>query len=135
MVHTDYTFQNLFLLKLLVKCCTPGTEKNCPIMVWFHPGDFSSQDGSPQKFGPQLFMENNEVVLVSINYRLGPWGFLSMETEEAPGNLGLRHSSSFTQKFIHFAIILLKSEQKEKKMGHVQKLAISKKSTFFVLSL
>merc|ERR1712001_486882 len=62
-------------------------------MVWFHPGDFSSQDGSPQKFGPQLFMEHKEIILVSINYRLGPWGFLSMETEEAPGNLGLRDQS------------------------------------------
>ena len=54
---------------ILVKCCGHEIEENCPIMVWFHPGDFSSQDGSPQKFGPQLFMEYKEVVLVSINYR------------------------------------------------------------------
>ena len=67
-VNNQICAQNLILVKLLVKCCTPGTEKNCPIMVWFHPGDFSSQDGSPQKFGPQLFMENNEIVLVSINF-------------------------------------------------------------------
>ena len=29
------------------------------------------------------------MVLVSLNYRLGILGFLSMETDEAPGNLGL----------------------------------------------
>ena len=62
-------------------------------MVWFHPGDYISQDGSPRKFGPQLFMEQKSVVLVSVNYRLGPLGFLSTETEEAPGNLGLRDQS------------------------------------------
>jgi len=76
-----------------LKCCGHEIEENCPIMVWFHPGDFLSQDGSPQKFGPQLFMEYKEVVLVSINYRLGPFGFLTTETEEAPGNLGLRDQS------------------------------------------
>ena len=81
LVFTPLAFSNLptALLKhlmtlipiyfILVKCCGHEIEKNCPIMVWFHPGDFSSQDGSPLKFGPQLFMEYKEVVLVSINYR------------------------------------------------------------------
>ena len=64
----------------------------CSVMTWIHPGDFQSQDGSPQTFGPQLFM-NHDVVLVSINYRLGPFGFLSMSSDEAPGNLGLRDQS------------------------------------------
>ena len=30
---------------------------------------------------------DREVVIVSINYRLGPIGFLSMGTEEVPGKL------------------------------------------------
>lgn len=30
-----------------------------------------------------------QVVLVTLNYRLGVLGFLSLDTEEAPGNLGL----------------------------------------------
>merc|ERR1712223_776641 len=34
-------------------------------------------------------MEKN-VILVAINYRLGPLGFLSMGTEDVPGNAGLR---------------------------------------------
>ena len=76
------------LTHFLVECCG-GSETQCPIMVWFHPGDFLTQDGSYKKFGPQMFMEKN-VVLISINYRLGPLGFLSLENEEAPGNLGLK---------------------------------------------
>ena len=29
------------------------------------------------------------VVLVTVNYRLGPFGFLSLENEDIPGNMGL----------------------------------------------
>ena len=37
-------------------------------------------------------MDRN-VVIVTINYRLGPLGFLSMGNEEVPGNAGLRDQS------------------------------------------
>merc|ERR550539_872103 len=35
---------------------------------------------------------DHEVVLVSVNYRLGIFGFLSLETEEAPGNLWIKRN-------------------------------------------
>lgn len=65
---------------------------SCPVMMWLHPTSSNLmrfQDGSSSNFGPQLFMDHN-VVLVSVNYRLGPFGFLTMEDDLAPGNLGLR---------------------------------------------
>ena len=39
-------------------------------------------------YGPQVLLDR-DVVLVGVNYRLGPLGWLSLETDEAPGNLGL----------------------------------------------
>ncbi len=33
---------------------------------------------------------DEDIVLVTLNYRLGPVGFLTFESELAPGNLGLR---------------------------------------------
>ena len=57
-------------------------------MVWLHGGAFQVSSGSPASFGPKLFMDF-DVILVSINYRLGPLGFLSLEDDQAPGNLGL----------------------------------------------
>ena len=57
-------------------------------MVWIHGGAFVSGSGTFWDYGPQYFMEAG-VIIVTINYRLGPLGFLSTATEELPGNLGL----------------------------------------------
>jgi carboxylesterase type B len=80
------------LNQLSVKCCgqqQQQQQQQCSLMTWLHPGNFVAQDASPQKFGPQLWMDHG-VVLVTVNYRLGPLGFLTLETNDLPGNLGLR---------------------------------------------
>ena len=51
-----------------------------PVMVWIHGGGFLSGDGRPTSFGPQYFMAH-EVIIITINYRLGPLGYLSLGTE------------------------------------------------------
>ena len=38
-------------------------------------------------------MDTQSVVIVTINYRLGPFGFLSLGNEDVPGNAGLRDQS------------------------------------------
>ena len=58
-----------------------------PVMVWLHGGGFMSGDGTPQSFGPQYWMGHG-VIIVTINYRLGPLGYLSLGLEEVPGNMG-----------------------------------------------
>ena len=59
-----------------------------PVMVFIHGGGFVSGTGDSTFAGPSFFMDK-DVVLVSVSYRLGVLGFLSLQTEEAPGNLGL----------------------------------------------
>lgn len=66
------------------------TEQNFqlkPVIVYIHGGGFDS--GSSIEHGPEYLMER-EVVLVTINYRLGAFGFLALEKWEAPGNQGLK---------------------------------------------
>jgi len=59
-----------------------------PVAVWLHGGAFMFGSGSACWFGPQFWMVH-EVILVTLNYRLGPLGFLSLGNEEIPGNAGM----------------------------------------------
>lgn len=58
-------------------------------MVFVHGGAFFLGDGGKIFYGPQ-FLLNNDVILVTFNYRLGVLGFLCLGIEEAPGNAGLK---------------------------------------------
>ena len=59
-----------------------------PVIVYIHGGAFVVGSCEAMLYGPQVLLDR-EVVMVGINYRLGALGFLSLETDEAPGNLGL----------------------------------------------
>ncbi|XP_046631305.1 cholinesterase 1-like isoform X3 [Daphnia pulicaria] len=57
-----------------------------PVMVWIHGGAFSL--GHALEYLPNRYMEH-DIVLVAIQYRLGPLGFLSFDTDDVPGNAGM----------------------------------------------
>merc|ERR1711881_501308 len=57
------------------------------VMLWIHGGGFTTGSGSD--YDPVYFMEK-DVVVVTINYRLGALGFLTLGNDLASGNLGLR---------------------------------------------
>mgnify|MGYP001959210082 CR=1 FL=1 len=69
-------------------------SKSKPVMVWFHGGGHTSGWGHGEIFDGTRLAEQG-VVVVTINYRLGPWGFLAHPelTEESEqnssGNYGL----------------------------------------------
>ncbi|HTV18856.1 MAG TPA: carboxylesterase family protein [Polyangiaceae bacterium] len=63
-----------------------------PVMVWIHGGSFVSGAGSI--YDPRRLVESGEVIVVTINYRLGMLGFLahpalSAESSQASGDYGL----------------------------------------------
>lgn len=45
-----------------------------PVMVYIHGGGFFEGSGDTNLYGPDFFMRNGNVILVTINYRLGPLG-------------------------------------------------------------
>ncbi|XP_063218438.1 uncharacterized protein LOC134528616 [Bacillus rossius redtenbacheri] len=60
-----------------------------PVMVWIHGGKFSMGSGNCNMFGPDFLVAQN-VVVVTINYRLGALGFLYLEGADVTGNNGFR---------------------------------------------
>lgn len=58
-----------------------------PVLVFIHGGFFMS--GSGGYYGPRYLMDH-DIILVTFNYRLGPFGFLSTEDLHAPGNAGMK---------------------------------------------
>jgi len=57
--------------------------------VWIHGGSLITGSNRYPETGPQHFMDR-DVLVVTVNYRLGPLGFLSLGNEQVPGNTGLR---------------------------------------------
>ncbi|XP_063921236.1 juvenile hormone esterase-like [Zophobas morio] len=62
-----------------------------PVMVWIHGGGFVCGSNNSEIYGPE-FLITEKVVIVSINYRLGLLGFLSLNDPSAgvPGNTGFK---------------------------------------------
>lgn len=68
----------------------PCDDKNkLPVMVWIHGGGFTCGNGNRSMYGPDYLVPKG-VIQVNINYRLGPFGFLSLNTPEYAGNNGLK---------------------------------------------
>jgi para-nitrobenzyl esterase len=67
----------------------PNPE-NSPVMVWIHGGGFQNGSSRSVIYDGQALAEMTNTVVVSINYRLGPLGFLAHPAlGEGSGNYGL----------------------------------------------
>jgi para-nitrobenzyl esterase len=70
----------------------PGSGR--PVMVWIHGGGFTGGSGSVFLYRGGALVRNGDVVVVTINYRLGALGFLGSRELEDPdqlvGNWGLQ---------------------------------------------
>ncbi|XP_049938802.1 cholinesterase 1-like [Schistocerca serialis cubense] len=73
---------------LYLNVYAPATASGpLPVMVYIHGGAFKT--GSSSGATPHYFVEKG-VLLVSIAYRLGALGFLSLQNEDIPGNAGFK---------------------------------------------
>ncbi|KAF1926461.1 alpha/beta-hydrolase [Didymella exigua CBS 183.55] len=64
--------------------------KKKPVMVWIYGGGFVSGSASDTTFDGGAMASRGDVVLVTINYRLGNFGFLALEGTPLTGNYGLK---------------------------------------------
>ncbi|XP_055856128.1 glutactin-like [Episyrphus balteatus] len=71
---------------LTMTITTPNITGNYPVLVYIHgEGLF---DGRNNEAPPEYLLEK-DIVLVTPQYRLGPFGFLSTLSEDIPGNVGV----------------------------------------------
>ncbi|TNN09964.1 Acetylcholinesterase isoform 1 [Schistosoma japonicum] len=66
-----------------------GPKGGRPVMVWIHGGSLIRGSSSTEMYNGAYLAGKMNIVVVSIQYRLGPLGFLYLGNSEIPGNQGL----------------------------------------------
>ncbi|GMS94235.1 hypothetical protein PENTCL1PPCAC_16410, partial [Pristionchus entomophagus] len=75
---------------LYLNVFTPEVTGKYPVMVWIHGGAFIKGGAEAYHYkGAIRNFVSNDVVVVTIQYRLGPFGFFTTFTPEFPANVGI----------------------------------------------
>ncbi|KAK9888322.1 hypothetical protein WA026_000580 [Henosepilachna vigintioctopunctata] len=80
-----------------------NAERLKSVMVFLHGGGFMSGSSNVSQLGADL-LASEDVIVVTLNYRLGILGFLSTEDMASPGNYGLKDQNmalQWVQQNIH----------------------------------
>jgi len=68
----------------------PVGAENLPVMVWIHGGGFIFGSGSDEWYDGTNLAKEQEMVVVTLNYRLGVFGYLAAGPDGAGGMEGIR---------------------------------------------
>ncbi|KAH3794727.1 cholinesterase-like [Dreissena polymorpha] len=79
--------EDCLFLNVVVPDRSPAPDKDHAVMVFFYGGGFTT--GSSTTYDAQFLAAYGNVIIVTANYRVGPFGFMSTEDENCPGNFGL----------------------------------------------
>ncbi|XP_064471428.1 acetylcholinesterase-1-like [Ornithodoros turicata] len=71
-----------------------------PVLIFIYGGGFNIGSTDWEFYDGRMLAAYGDVVMASMNYRLGPLGFLNAGNDEAPGNMGL-FDQNMALKWIH----------------------------------
>ncbi|CAD7081405.1 unnamed protein product [Hermetia illucens] len=89
---------------LFLSVSTRNRTGNQPVMVYLAGYDVVRKESDLREAVPHYLLEK-DVVLVAVQYRVGPFGFLSTMTEDMPGNVGVLdiiEALRWVQKYIKY---------------------------------
>ncbi|XP_068627237.1 esterase FE4-like [Battus philenor] len=69
------------------------TFNRLPVLVWIYGGRFQYGFGNRYVYGPK-YLVRHDVIFITVDYRIGPYGFMCLNTPEVPGNQGLKDQLS-----------------------------------------
>ena len=78
-------------------------ETHLPVVVWIHGGSYELGCGDLPTSDPSVWVKEQNIIVVSVSYRLGLFGFLG-GNDERPANLGLFDiitALKWIKKYIH----------------------------------
>ncbi|XP_065369326.1 acetylcholinesterase-like [Calliphora vicina] len=81
--------EDCLFLNVYVPNSSKDSSKSLPVMVWIHGGGFWFGNGNSDYHLP-LSLLQEDVIVVTLNYRLGALGFLCLPEEGIWGNAGLK---------------------------------------------
>ena len=93
------------------------------MLVWIHGGGFTSGSGSSRLYGPEHLLDYN-IILITINFRVGPLSFLTMENNDMPGNLAL-HDQILALEWIQEYVEYFGGNPKKVTIGGISSGAVS----------
>ncbi len=74
---------------LTVNVWTPDAQGSSAVLVWIHGGAFTIGAGSLAVYDGERLARASGCVVVTLNYRLGAFGFLLLDDDSATANVGL----------------------------------------------
>lgn len=84
-VNAKNSFKRIFRHQISVV----NTTSKIPVMVHINGGVFLGNSANDMVSGPDFLVEHG-IIIVTFNYRLGIFGFMSLDTPEYSGNMALK---------------------------------------------
>ncbi|XP_076683872.1 esterase FE4-like [Andrena cerasifolii] len=110
-----------------------GSNNKFPVMLYIHGGQYSMGSSDSDVYSPEYFMDQN-IILVTINYRLSIMGFFSTANRVSPGNYGVK-DALMALRWVHENIEVFQGDPNSVTLcGHsvgavtVHALALTKKT-------
>lgn len=107
---------NIYVKKLPCSVTSDSIE-DCsvakkPVLLYIPGGGYYVGSGVSSDYGGPYYLMEHDIILVTINYRLGLLGNLNLETEDYPGNVGFK-DQVLSLRFVRDHIIAFGGDPKK----------------------